>query len=133
MLGQRHVRRLHVAVDDPPPVGGRQGRGELARDAQSLHGSEGPTGEAVRERLALEQLHDEESVTLVLADVEESTDVWVEEARDGAGLAVEALALDGVRGELRAEDLDGHRAISRVSRPRYTSPMPPAPSGATTS
>jgi hypothetical protein len=55
------------------------------------------------------------------------------ERRDAFGLALEALARIGVLGDLRRENLIATVRSSRVSRARYTSPMPPAPSAETIS
>jgi hypothetical protein len=55
------------------------------------------------------------------------------QAGDGLGFALEALFADGVCGKLRGKNLDGHGALERTSRARYTSPMPPEPSGDTIS
>ena len=79
-------------------------------------------------------LHDQERRARVLADVVQRADVGMGELRDGARFAVEALAELRVRGQRVGQhlDRDGSRP-SRVSRARYTSPMPPAPNGATIS
>ena len=48
----------------------------------------GPRSEALGQRLALDELHDE----VVGADVIERADVWVVERGHGAGLALEPFA-----------------------------------------
>src|SRR5262245_14493719 len=63
------------------------------------------------QRVPVEKLHDEVLVTLVLADVEQGTDVRVFEARDVARLALEALAQKGIRGQARREHFDGDGPI----------------------
>ena len=57
----------------------------------------------------------------------------VVERRQELGLALEPREPLGVVRELRGRTLIATSRPSLVSRARYTSPMPPAPSGATTS
>lgn len=54
--------------------------------------------ESLGQRLALQVLHDEEVHALVLADVVESADMQMVQTRDGARLALEALAAVRVSG-----------------------------------
>ena len=111
MLGEHEVRRLDVAVDDPAAMGRGESGGEVPGDTKGLGRVEGAAGEAPGERLALEQFHDEEGKTLVLADVEQGADVRVGEARHRPGLPLETLALEGVRRDQRVHELDGHLAV----------------------
>jgi hypothetical protein len=60
-------------------------------------------------------------------------DVRVVERSQRLCLAVETGEPLRVRGEDVRQNLDRDVALRRVSRARYTSPMPPAPSGATSS
>jgi hypothetical protein len=46
-----------------------------------------------------------------MAYVVEHADVGMIEARDGLGFALEALFANGIRGELRGENLNRYRAI----------------------
>src|SRR6185503_6070569 len=67
----------------------------------------GAARDAVRQRLALEQLHDQ----IVVADVVEGADVRMVQRRDRLRLALEARAQIGSMCELRRQDLDGDAAI----------------------
>jgi hypothetical protein len=60
----------------------------------------------------------------------EQEDARMRQRRHGARLALEAGAAGGVAGDIRGEPLIAASRRSRGSRARYTSPMPPAPSGA---
>src|SRR5207244_9571667 len=75
---------------------------------QRLGGRQRAALQRVGERFALEELHDQERLPVVVADVEELADVRVAQAGRGAGLADEALAGRGVAGV--ADGLDGHLA-----------------------
>ena len=68
------------------------------------------------QRLAVEQLHDEERRAVVLADVVESTDVRVGQLGDGPRFTVEPFAELRTGGECGRQDLDGDGAIE----PRVT-------------
>ena len=84
----------------------RQGR----RVLQRLGERQRPAGQPGAERLAVEVLHDEELEAVLLPDVVERADVRMVEPRDGAGLALEALAPIGLRRRVRRQDLDRDRA-----------------------
>src|SRR6185369_6560858 len=65
------------------------------------------TGDAVGERLAFEQFHDQ----VVVADVVERADVGMVQRGDGLGLALEARAQVGAMRELRRKDFDRYAAV----------------------
>ena len=74
VLGQEHVRRLQIAVHDAAPVQ-RFERGENPESQRDgFAGRERPAGQATGERLALEQLHRQKRIPVVLADLEQLTD-----------------------------------------------------------
>ena len=60
LLGQHHVARLEIAVDDALPMRVIEGAGELDRIAQNVVNRQWTSDQAVGERLALEVLHDQE-------------------------------------------------------------------------
>src|SRR5262245_50045207 len=71
-----------------------------------------------RERLALEILHDEEAGAVLLADIEERTDVGMMEARDGPGFLIESSASLRLSVDVGAQYFDGDDAIqARVPCP----------------
>ena len=87
----------------------------------------------IGEALALDQLHGEEADVRLVLDRVERDDVGVIEPGHGARLALEAGEAIGVRGDVGGQHLDRDVAAEARSRARYTSPIPPAPSGATIS
>ena len=70
--------------------------------------------ELVRERAAVHVLHDDVRVAVVLARVVDLDDVGVGESRREARLADEAVAEDGVIGQVAGEHLDRHRPVELV-------------------
>ncbi len=107
-LGDQHVLRLDVAVDQPGPVGGAEGGEHRLQDVQR-----GPDGEraAVAQQVAQgaagHVLHGEENVSAVRALVEDVHHVGVGELGDRLGLADEAggeALVAGQRGVHHLED-----------------------------
>ena len=105
-------------MDDPLPVRLLQRVRDLGSQAQGLIEGDRPLRDAVRERLALEELHDQVFGRTFPADVVERADVRMRELGDRPRLAFEALArLLGIRQSGR-QDLDRHLAAEpRVPRP----------------
>ena len=96
----RHIERRH----------------DIDRHAQRLCRREGAPFEAVGQRLALEQLHDEERRAVVFANVVQRADVGVGQLGDRARLAIEPFAELRIRGECSGQDLDGDGPLeSRIS------------------
>ncbi len=84
---------------------------------RSCSAGSGPLAQAVRQRLALEVLHDEVLGLAFAVDVVERADVRMRDLRDRLRLALEALAQLRVRREVRRQDLDRDRALeARVPR-----------------
>jgi len=67
--GDHQVGALDVAVDDAAPVRLLQRLGNLDADVDRFAEGELPAFELLRERFALDVLHDDEGMALVLADV----------------------------------------------------------------
>ena len=100
-LREHDVAGLEVAVDDPRPVRAVQRIGDLDAAAQQLGGGQRPALEALGQGLALEVLHDEIDQVALAPDVVERADVGVVQRGDRAGLALEARAQLGRRGQVR--------------------------------
>jgi hypothetical protein len=104
--GEEDVVRLHVPVDDPTGVGGGEATGHLGCPFQ--RGAEGrpATGEAVAQRLSLEQLGDEVGRTLVLAEVVDRDEVGMVQRARKARLLLEAAHQLGVAREHLVDHLE---------------------------
>ena len=66
--------------------------GNVAGDGQGLLLAQPPVCQPHVERLAINQLHRDESMSLVLADVVDRADVWMRQGRHAARLTQQALA-----------------------------------------
>ena len=102
------VCRLDVAVDDAARVGGIQRVGDVNAQFQEVVDGQGPLADAMLQRPAVEQLHHEEPLAVVLADVEERADVGVIQRRGDACLALEAFDRLRIARQLRREEFDGN-------------------------
>jgi hypothetical protein len=110
-LREHHVAGLEVAVHDALLVRGGEGLRDLRPELHHLVERQRALLQAIREDLALEQLHHQEVRVGLVADVEERADVGVVEGGDRLGLALEALAALLVLGEGGGEDLDSDAAV----------------------
>ena len=111
---EEDVGRLEIAMDDAARVQRRQ-RGQHAEaDRHRLRDAHRPALQPLGERLALEQLHGDEQLAGVLADLVDLADVRMVDARRGAGLAPEPLARRLVRCDRRHRlQRDGALAAAR--------------------
>src|SRR3990170_6014231 len=88
-----------------------EGIGDLDAGAQGLVEWQRTFLYAIGQSLPFEVLQHQEVHPILASDVIERADVRVVQARDGTGLPLEAVTKSGVVGEVRGQDLDGHRAI----------------------
>ena len=104
-------------MDDALPVRLVQRVGDLDPVAKRLLQRQRALREAVRQRLALEKLHDEVLGLALASDVVQRADVRVRELRDRLRLALEALAdFLGLRRAWSGRTLIATVRSSRVSR-----------------
>src|SRR5262249_14493861 len=116
-LRQHDVAGLQVAVNDALLVRLVQGGRDLDSVAEDLLGRERSAAEAVCQRLALQELHDQVLGAVLVADVVEREAVRVRRRGYGLRLSLEALPDLLAAGEMRGKDLDGDRAVQpRVLR-----------------
>jgi hypothetical protein len=104
-------------MDDADAMRGAQGVANLDRDGQRLVEPQRPALEAIVQRFAVEQFHDQVVDGLVAADVMDGADMRVVERRNRPRFLLEALPRLGVGRARAGDDLDGDRAIEpRVPR-----------------
>ncbi len=103
-------------MDDALPVRRREGVRDLRRHRQRLRPAAAALLQPLGERLAREVLHHEEGRAVVLADVVQGADVWVAQAGDGPGLALEPGAAVRVGADLGGRTLMATVRSRRVSR-----------------
>jgi len=88
VLGQKHVGRFEIPVNDAAGVGEGQRRSDLADDPdRSGNIQRSPPLHQVAQRLALDVLHDDGQAAVLLHDVMHRDDVAVLKPRRGLGLA----------------------------------------------
>ena len=106
--GDEDVGRLDVAVDDAVARARRRARRRSAiAEIEQLVERQRPAADAgASSVLAVEQLHDDERLALVLADVVDRADVRMVQRRGGARLALEALERLRVARQLARQELE---------------------------
>jgi hypothetical protein len=110
-LGQHDVAGLEIPVHDAGLVRGGEGIRDLNRNLKRLVEWQGALHQAVRQRLALQVLHDEVRRAVLLAHVIERANVRVIELGNRAGFAVEPVAELRIGRKVVGKDLDGDRPI----------------------
>src|SRR5271168_35302 len=90
-LGDENVRRLDVAVDDSLGMSGFERVGDLNAEIEKLFGLEGAAFDAMLESFALEQLHGDERLAVVLTDLVNRADVRVIQSGSSTSLALKSL------------------------------------------
>ena len=109
---EENVRRLHVAVDEPLGMRGREAPRRLQADAEDLAETHrARIADALLERCAPAVGHDEVGKAGELVDTVNGDDVVVDDRRGGLRLAEEALPGGAARGEVGAEELDRYEAV----------------------
>ncbi len=110
MRGQEDVGGIEIAVDDPVAVERVESREDGQRDRQGVGGRKRAAGQALGQRLPLQQLHGEEQLVPLLAKLVQLADGRMVDPRGRARLALQAFARRGVR-RLRPQRLDRDRAV----------------------
>ena len=110
-LGQRDVGGFEVAVDDPLPVRGVEGIGDLDGNPDRLVDGQRALREPLGQRVALQVLHHQVVDPVLGADVEDGADMGVTQGRQRLGFPLEPLPAFGILGEVLGQDLDGDGAI----------------------
>ena len=120
-------------MDDAFVMRGGHAAGDLHGEIRGLRCGQRPARDSVAQRLALEQLRHHVGHVALDVHVEDRDDVGVVERGGGLGFLRESRQTIGIAREPGGSTLTATWRFSRVSRARYTSPMAPAPMGATIS
>jgi hypothetical protein len=92
MAGEKYVGRLQIAMDDAARVDRAERRQHVDRNRHRLVNAHRAALHLRGERLAFEQLHRDEQLAGILADLVNLADVRMVDARRRTGLAPEPLA-----------------------------------------
>ena len=110
---QHQVVGLDVAMHDRRGMRGRKRRRGLDRDVEDLAKRQRAAREPLAQRLALDELRDEEPRAVVIADLVDGEDVRMIERRSGARFVQEAAHPLRIAGELRPQHLERDRPSQR--------------------
>ncbi len=115
LFGDEHIARLDVAVDHSVAMRVRQRPGDIGGDFGGPVGVQ-RSGRAQdrRQGPAVDELHDDEVGTAVLAPVEDGHDVGVRQVGCRLGLAAEAFHERPVHRQLGKEHLESDRAVEQL-------------------
>ncbi len=102
---EEDVRGLQIAMDDAVAVQGVQSREHAQRDRQSVSRRQRRLRQPLRQRLPLQQLHGQEELPVLLAQLVELTDGRMIDACRHTRLALEPLPRLGIGG-IRPQRLD---------------------------
>jgi hypothetical protein len=133
VLGQHDAAGLEISVGDRPRVGAGEGVGQLDRDRQEPRERQARPADDVAQPPTLHELHADGRPARLLLDGMERDDVGVVERAHGPGLLMKAAQARRVAATSRGRNSRATIRPSRLSRARYTSPMPPAPTFSRTS
>ena len=106
-MGDEQVGRLDVPVDDAAAVRRVERLGDLPGEVQHARGGQRPFFDQLLDGAPLEQLHHDERLAVVFAELVNRADVRVLQRRRQAGLALESGQPLGGRDRLGAQQLDG--------------------------
>jgi hypothetical protein len=105
--GKKNIGGFEIPVDDALMMKGCEGFEDLALDVGNLGRGDCAPGDAIRQRLAIEKLKDQEKIIAGFQDVENLTDSGVADAREGTSFTPQAATRVWIRGRL-VKGLDRH-------------------------
>jgi len=117
-------------MNDSRPMRVVQPVGDLDAVFESFAERKRSLGKPLGKRFPIDVLHHEVVDTVLLADVEQSTDVRVVQLRDRFGLTPEALFSFEIPGKMLGKDFDRDGALETRVLGSIDLPHPPAPIGA---
>ena len=104
---QVNVCRLDIAVNNSLDVRSDQGVSNLHAHLQDLLHRHGVSGDVLLQALALELLHNDEGVAVVVLDAVNRADVGMIQKRGGPGFTRETLERFGIAGKIFGNKLQG--------------------------
>ena len=132
-LAHLDVRGLQIAMDDPLLVRRFERFGDLLRDRQRLVERDRAARDALRQVVALRRAPSRARDAVSFFEAVDARDVRVIQRGQHLRFALEPRQALGSAANASGRTLIATSRLSFVSRARYTSPIPPAPSGETIS
>ena len=114
-LGDKDVRGLDVAMNDAFCVGGVERVGDFDGEGSSSLRFHGTSGNAVLKRHAVEILHSDERLPVLLADLVNGADIRMVQSGGSFGFALEAAESLRVFGDIVGQELEGDEAVQSMS------------------
>ena len=108
-----HIARFDVPMDDASPVSKIKSSGDICTYGGGPPRRQRCLADQRRQRLPVDELHDDEVGVLALAPVIDRDDVGVGEVGGGLSLSAKTLDERRVRRQLREEHLDGNRPVQQ--------------------
>src|SRR5262249_11884570 len=109
-FGNENVCRFNVAMDDSFGVSSFKRVGYLRRQFQQFVCLQWASAQALPQRLALKQLHDDERMTFGLVDIMDCANVGMIESRSGLRLTAESRKGSWILPQIRRQKLQRDRA-----------------------
>ena len=110
-LGDKDVRGLDVAMDDAFGVGSVESIGNLDSDGEQRLQIHRTVADQVLQGVAVEELHGDERLAVLVADVVDGADIGMVEGGRGLGLTPETLQSLAVLGHSFGQEFQSHKAI----------------------
>src|SRR5208283_1135285 len=110
-LGDKNINRIDIAMNDAVGVGGIEGIGNF--DCQPKQGFEiqrSPTNTELQGQ-AIQKLHGDESLAVLLADVVDRANVGVVQSGRGLGFALKTSEGPRVMGDRVGQELEGDKTM----------------------
>src|SRR5208282_218471 len=106
-----NICRLNVAMDDALGVGRVERIGDLDAERKQCVEFHGTVADEMLQGRAVEVLHDDEGLAVLLANVVDGADIRMVERGRSPGLAAEALERLAVSGYIFGEEFQGDEAV----------------------
>src|SRR5271155_201954 len=109
--GYENIGGLDVAMHDALRVRGIESVGNFDGEFQRFIFRQGLAGDAVLERLAVQELHDDERALVLFADFVDGADIRVIECGGGSGFALETFQRRPISGEIIGQEFQRYEAL----------------------
>ena len=110
-LGDENVRGFNVAVNDAFGMCRIESIGNFDGERENRVRVQRTIADAMLQRHAVQKLHDNEGLTILLINLMDRADVWVIESRSRLRFALEPSQSLTIFGDIVRQELDSHEAL----------------------